>query len=271
MNECWQHFLTITTLPINYKELEAPPTCWTVIEPQLTETSTVQVLVATQSGAILSVDTEQAQDMLVPNGPFLSMAVAPTGKILACFTKSGNVWIVSTDFAQNLSTFETKSPVPPTQMVWCGFGAVCCYWGSDEGHLLFVVGPHASYYRYNYADPICLIPEPDGVRIISARKCEFVQRVSSYVLPTSITFSLKSEQHYRKCYIKTRRSPHFVSIHNSHADCFIQTQRRPYSNQTAQTPRLYWKRPTRSSKKIVRRATSLFVTLAKILLLLLIT
>jgi len=158
--------------------LDAPPTCWTVIEPQLTENSSVQVLVATVSGTILSVDTDQVQDMLAPGGPFLAMSVAPTGKILACFTKTGNVWVVSTDFAQNLSTFETKSPVPPQQLVWCGFGAVCCYWGSGDDHLLFVVGPYASYYRYIYAEPISLIPEPDGVRIVTSKKCEFLSRVS---------------------------------------------------------------------------------------------
>lgn len=198
--------------------LDAPPTCWAIIEPQLTENSSVQVLVATQSGTILAVDVNQVQDMLgmallnvnsfaltrrqlltlvvyfcflaAPNGPFIAMSVAPTGKILACFTKSGNVWVVSTDFAQNLSTFETKSPVPPTQLVWCGFDAVVCYWGSGDDHLVFVIGPFANYIKYTYHEPISLVSEPDGIRIISATKCELLQRVPSSYHSTLLIYQV---------------------------------------------------------------------------------
>jgi hypothetical protein len=116
------------------------------------------------------------------------MSVSPTGKILACFTQSGNVWVVSTDFAQNLSTFETKSPVPPTQLVWCGVDAVVCYWGSGDDHLVFVIGPLANFIKYTYHEPVTLVSEPDGIRIISAAKCELLQRVPSTCLQVSGSF-----------------------------------------------------------------------------------
>ncbi|CAG8549141.1 13771_t:CDS:2, partial [Cetraspora pellucida] len=54
----------------------------------------------------------------------------------------------------------------------CGTDSVVLYW--DQ--LLLMVGPYGDWIRYPY-DSIFLIPEIDGVRIISSDKCEFLQKV----------------------------------------------------------------------------------------------
>lgn len=168
-------------------QLQAPPTSWTVIEPQVNNrdatSAGVQVLVATSTGTILMVTKKDSYDARLRNGPFTSMSVDPTGKILACYTSTGNIWVVQTDFMRNLSTFEIGRTTPPKQMVWCGVDSVCCYWeetststGTVSG-LVLLVGPANTSLKFHYEKPVYLVGEPDGVRVISDARCEFLQRV----------------------------------------------------------------------------------------------
>ena len=173
-------------------QLQAPPTSWTVIEPPVNSrdaaTQGVQVLVATATGTILMVTTKDSYDARLRNGPFTSMSVDPTGKILACYTASGNIWVVQTDFMRNLSTFEIGRTTPPKQMVWCGVDSVCCYWeesnpnnssasGGGLSGLVLLVGPANTSLKFHYEQPVYLVGEPDGVRVVSDARCEFLQRV----------------------------------------------------------------------------------------------
>ncbi len=153
--------------------LASPPTSWAVIEPKFSLSQSVEVLLATSSGTVLLVDSLNVQDQLLSMGPFTKMTVSPDGKLLACFTESGLLWVVPIDFSKNLSQFDTKSKIPPEQLVWCGGDSVVLYW---EG-ILLMVGPYADWQKYTYEEAIHLIPECDGVRIISTRQCEFLQRV----------------------------------------------------------------------------------------------
>ena len=162
-------------------QLQAPPTSWTVIEPQVNSRDSssvgVQVLVATQTGTILLVTKKDSFDARLRNGPFTSMSVDPTGKILACYTSTGNIWVVQTDFMRNLSTFEIGRTTPPKQLVWCGVDSVCCYWEDQSTNLILLVGPANTSLKFHYEHPVLLVGEPDGVRVISDNKCEFLQRV----------------------------------------------------------------------------------------------
>nr|CAD1823793.1 unnamed protein product [Ananas comosus var. bracteatus] len=63
--------------------------------------------------------------------------------------------------------------LPPEQIAWCGLDSVLLYW--DE--MLLMVGPHGEPVCYYYDEPIKLIPECDGVRILSNSSMEFLQRV----------------------------------------------------------------------------------------------
>ena len=58
------------------------------------------------------------------------MSVCPNGKMLACFTHDGFVWVITTDFSKNLSEFPTKSQVPPLlccSVIECvAVGLLCC-------------------------------------------------------------------------------------------------------------------------------------------------
>ncbi|GJV66911.1 protein vacuoleless1 [Tanacetum coccineum] len=63
--------------------------------------------------------------------------------------------------------------IAPDQLVWCGMDSVLLYW--DD--MLLMVGPYGDPVRYIYDEPIILIPECDGARILSNSTMEFLQRV----------------------------------------------------------------------------------------------
>ncbi|KAF9172947.1 hypothetical protein BGX21_004216 [Mortierella sp. AD011] len=152
--------------------INEPPHSWTVIPPKFTLSRHVEVLLAVNS-TILVVDATEARDERLQQGPFTKMSVSPDGKFLALFTSDGKLWVVSTDFRKNLSEFATRSHVPPQQLVWCGTDSVVLYWDK----IVLMVGPFGDWIKYSYDDAIFLIPEIDGIRVISSEKCEFLQKV----------------------------------------------------------------------------------------------
>ncbi|CAG8571415.1 7902_t:CDS:10, partial [Paraglomus occultum] len=152
--------------------LNEPPHSWTVIPPQFTLSRHVEVLLATGT-TILAVDQIGAVDQLITQGPFTKMAVSPNGKFLALFTTDGRLLVFASDFSKNLTEFPTKSKIPPHQLVWCGTDSAVLYWDN----IVLMIGPFGDFIKYSYDETIYLIPEVDGVRIISSDKCEFLQKV----------------------------------------------------------------------------------------------
>jgi hypothetical protein len=103
------------------------------------------------------------------------MCVSPTGLLIACFSANGLMRVLSTDFTKNLSEFDSGSRKAPLDLVWCGEDSVVLYWES----LLLMVGPYGDFVKYSYDSAVALIPECDGVRVLSNEQCEFLSRVPS--------------------------------------------------------------------------------------------
>ncbi|ONK69968.1 uncharacterized protein A4U43_C05F28830 [Asparagus officinalis] len=101
------------------------------------------------------------------------MAVSQNGKYLAMFTHDGRLLVVLTDFSRIIFEYTCETTLPPEQIAWCGLDSVLLYW--DE--MLLMVGPNGDPVRYMYDEPIILISECDGVRILSNSTMEFLQRV----------------------------------------------------------------------------------------------
>jgi hypothetical protein len=51
-----------------------------------------------------------------------------------------------------------------------------------------MVGPFGDWIKYSYDDAIYLVPEIDGVRVISCDKCEFLQKVPSMLFNNNYFF-----------------------------------------------------------------------------------
>jgi hypothetical protein len=123
----------------------------------------------------------------------VSMAFAPNGRFLACFTSDSVLTVVSTSFESKVLEFDARSgsSSPPRSMGWCGEDSVVLYW-KDLGAL--IVGPYGDWLRFPYDDDtdesstmtgatsgaateVHLVPEIDCCRVIRSSSVEILQRV----------------------------------------------------------------------------------------------
>lgn len=143
-----------------------------VIEPKYTLTGNVEVLIGAGTG-ILMLDEDGVQK--VDENLVQKMAVSPSGNFVACFTHDGRLVVNNMDFSNPVIDQNCESALPPEQIAWCGMDSILLYW--DD--MLLMVAPQAEPVRYFYDEPLVLIPECDGVRILSNTSMEFLQRVPS--------------------------------------------------------------------------------------------
>uniref|UniRef100_A0A0D3ES82 Protein VACUOLELESS1 n=1 Tax=Oryza barthii TaxID=65489 RepID=A0A0D3ES82_9ORYZ len=148
--------------------------CMAVVEPQFVMSGSPEVLLAV-GDRVLAVDEDDVQTLglELEIGPVQKMAVSPNGKLLAAFAHDGRLLVIPTDFSKIIFEYECDSALPPDQIAWCGLDSVLLYWSEA----LLMVGPNGDPVLYNYDEPIKLIPECDGVRILSNSNMEFLHRV----------------------------------------------------------------------------------------------
>ncbi|KAF3930538.1 hypothetical protein ABW19_dt0202508 [Dactylella cylindrospora] len=146
---------------------------WTIIPPNYSDSRHVEVIMATEQ-TILIVDSTESQDQILQNGPFHHISVSPNGAYVALYTGDGKVWVIDSKFQQKLSEYDSgKTAEIPLDVQWCGIDSVVLVW-EDEVHM---VGPNGAALRWYYDSRVNLVPELDGIRMITTEKCEFLQRV----------------------------------------------------------------------------------------------
>lgn len=117
---------------------------WALIPPNYTLSRHVEVLLATDT-TILVVDATESQDQILQNGPFKHISVSPNGRFVALYTSDGKVWVISVDFQQKYSEYDTgKLEKLPLDVQWCGNNSVVLAW-EDEVHM---VGPAGAALKY---------------------------------------------------------------------------------------------------------------------------
>ncbi|EEQ89941.1 hypothetical protein RJZ56_004756 [Blastomyces dermatitidis] len=158
------------------KLLASPPegdvSSWSLIPPNYTLSRSVEVLLAVDQ-TIYVVDATEAEDRMLQNGPFKHVSVSPNGRFVALYTNDGKVWVVSSDFQNKLSEYHSGTRTPPNNVVWCGNDSVVLSW-EDEVHM---VGPNGAAARYFYDGRVHIIPDFDGVRLLTNDACEFIHKV----------------------------------------------------------------------------------------------
>ncbi|KAF2087830.1 vacuolar protein-like protein sorting vps16 [Saccharata proteae CBS 121410] len=158
------------------KLLAIPPTdpveSWALIPPTETLSRSVEVLLAI-GATMYVVDATDCEDRQLEQGPFGHTSVSPNGKYVALYTEDGKVWVVSSDFQNKLSEYDSRAKTVPKDMQWCGNSSVVLAW-EDEIH---VVGPNGVASKYYYDSWVHLISDVDGIRIMTNDLCEFLQRV----------------------------------------------------------------------------------------------
>lgn len=158
---------------------------WSLIPPAYTLSRSVEVLLAIDR-TILVVDATDAEDRGLSDGPFSHVSISPNGRFAALFTNDGKIWVVGSDFQNKYSEYDTKAKTPPTNLYWCGNDSVVLAW-EDEIHM---IGPNGAAAKYYYDSQVHVVPDMDGVRIITNDSCEFLHKVPD---ATEEVFKIASE------------------------------------------------------------------------------
>ncbi|GAA5958825.1 hypothetical protein JCM21900_003937 [Sporobolomyces salmonicolor] len=156
------------------------PECWSVIPPEVSSTRGTEVLIGT-GGTVLRLDEIEVQDQHIDRGRFLSITPSPNGRFLALLTKPSlggfsQLWVTSSDFSRSLSESDLSGEGeqgPPKQVAWCGSNSVVVAWERT----VVMVGPFGETLKYFYTDPVHLVCEIDGTRILSSESCDLLQIV----------------------------------------------------------------------------------------------
>jgi hypothetical protein len=149
-----------------------PVVSWGLIPPAYSLSRSVEVILAI--GKTLHViDATEAEDRNFDAGPFQHISVSPRAEFLAFYTEDGKVWVVSGDWSEKLSEYDSRVKTMPKDMQWCGSNAVALAW-EDEIHL---IGPRSAATKFYYDSWVHLLPDVDGIRLLTSDVCEFIQKV----------------------------------------------------------------------------------------------
>lgn len=165
--------------PLALSGLTEAPLSWAITPPEQSMSGHVEVVVSTGS-TVLTIDSLERIDQRLSKGPFSQIAISPNGRFSALITLSGSLWVVSWDFARNLSEVDLSKFVEaaegtgqPDRVEWCGDNAVVVAWGGK----VVMFGPGGDTLEYDYPPAVVLAGEVDGLRIISSSTCEVLQKV----------------------------------------------------------------------------------------------
>ncbi|KAF1922830.1 vacuolar protein sorting-associated protein [Didymella exigua CBS 183.55] len=149
-----------------------PVVAWHIVPPAYSLSRSVEVVLAI-GRTLWVVDASEAEDRHFDAGPFRHISVSPRAEFLAFYTDDAKVWVVSGDWSEKLSEYDTRVRTVPKDMQWCGSNAVALAW-EDEVH---VVGPNSAATKFYYDTCVHLLPDVDGIRLLTNDVCEFLQKV----------------------------------------------------------------------------------------------
>ncbi len=179
--------------------LTAPPHCFLALEPQNPRSNDVRVLVSADvpiktspgrgspspdkmTSDVILLEKSGAKRLNVPDGPYVALSTSSSGQLLAALSKQGVFKVFKVDdMSQPLDIAEVECRSKPRQMVWLADDCIAIYltvqMNNSIQHVVFVGGPHNDWLSFEFDYSILLVPEVDGIRIITPTKNEFLQRV----------------------------------------------------------------------------------------------
>ncbi|XP_062491531.1 vacuolar protein sorting-associated protein 16 homolog, partial [Pezoporus occidentalis] len=158
--------------------LQKPPSCWAVLAQ---DRVTIVLLALGQDLYLLdntSCSVVTPPGMSPSAGAYLHMAVSFNHRCLALLTDTGYIWMGLASLKEKLCEFHCSIRSPPKQMVWCmrprsRQRAVVVAWDRQ----LLVAGSSSECIQFVLDEDSFLVPELDGVRILSRSSHEFLQEI----------------------------------------------------------------------------------------------
>ncbi|KFP76710.1 Vacuolar protein sorting-associated protein 16, partial [Acanthisitta chloris] len=158
--------------------LQKAPPCWAV----LCQDRVTMVLLAVGQDLFL-LDNTSCSVVTPPGlspsaGPYVHMAVSFNHRYLALLTDSGHGWMGLATLKEKFCEFNSTIRAPPKQMVWCTrprsrHRAVVLAWDRQ----LMLLGNSSECIQFVLDEDSYLVPELDGVRILSRSSHEFLHEI----------------------------------------------------------------------------------------------
>ena len=195
------HYAIITPLPTGMfaRSKHLSFQCIAVLPRQYAPSCRPELFLSTSDGSVVIAEMNPStspnngftdvdcRSSLSSSSPIVSMAFAPNGRFLACFTSNSVLTVVSTNFESKVLEFDARSgsSSPPRSMGWCGEDSVVLHW-KNLGVLM--VGPYGDWLRFPYdtdgssvsgasKSEVYLVPEIDCCRVVTSSSVEILQRV----------------------------------------------------------------------------------------------
>ncbi|KAL3808465.1 hypothetical protein ACHAXA_000878 [Cyclostephanos tholiformis] len=200
------HYALVTPLPTGMFARSKHLTfqCIAILPRQFAPSCRPELFLSTSDGSVVSQRRHHGRRLLRsrmggtgdgdgPASAVVSMAFAPNGRFLACFTSNSILTVVSTNFESKVLEFDARSgsSSPPRSMGWCGEDSVVLHWRNLG---VLIVGPYGDWLRFPYDDDaedpssiagvtssaaaeVHLVPEIDCCRVVSSSSVEILQRV----------------------------------------------------------------------------------------------
>jgi hypothetical protein len=103
-----------------------------------------------------------------------SILTFPPSHVLEADDCSFLALYVLADMSKVLSELTTANTDPPLEVTWCGGDAVVLRWPD----LLLLAGPYGEHLTWPLEGPVVLVPEVDGLRLITATTHKLLRRVA---------------------------------------------------------------------------------------------
>ncbi|XP_074594304.1 vacuolar protein sorting 16 [Brevipalpus obovatus] len=150
--------------------------CWTAF---FSVSHEIQIILAKEAN-LFYLSPFKYEQMIIQRSivsNILNIVLSDDNKNIALYLDTGILWMGSLEGSQatRINEFLTKSGEKPDSMVWCGNETVCSLWSIAD--ILLLVGLEKEWMNYYMGGPVHLIPELDGVRVISRETNEIIQKV----------------------------------------------------------------------------------------------
>lgn len=172
---------------MKFKFLESTlnPTCWEIV----TEERNTYCLIGREKEIVRISEGQNACSIhtsLIEKSckTIIQMSVSYNHRYLALYTNNGIIWLGTIDMKTKFCEFDTNRLERPKQIEWILDSENCRQ--SDAviityPSLLLIVNTNGDQNMYTYDPAIFLIPEMDGVRILTNTTHEMIQKVPKCV------------------------------------------------------------------------------------------
>ncbi|KAJ3451823.1 vacuolar protein sorting vps16 [Anaeramoeba flamelloides] len=150
-----------------------------ILQPKFSLTGHTEVFISNLAKNLFIIDNDQTLEIEFEE-MITNLKVSPTGRLLAYYTETGNLHVISTDFKSHFLEFQMNSKIKPKQIAWCSSDTVLLNF--EKKNTLLMVAPSQSFLKYEYDEPLYLMTEEDGIRILTNSCCEFLSKVPEVVV-----------------------------------------------------------------------------------------